>query len=632
MNGTRQLGLENFKHLDDAILLSLMDGELANAEQKRAEEHLAACWTCRDRQTQMQATIGTFLSVRETLRPENISSVPAPVEQFRQRLSRHVEEQAAGRAGWFGAFVGILESWREGLRAAAGALVLNRQAALAAVVIAVVLVVTFTDVLSTTASAETLLRRAEGFESGHLPEAGSVGLRSVRMEHINSRRQIHDFGTLEFAKDDSGSVYVSTASEAKHGMLVRAADQSIDTSKLIPREGGLPVSVEHYLQAEHWLPDVSVPEFRKLVVSRQSTATTSKREGGAYEVSYPFAENHISGILEARLAVDARTYEPESVSIVTSEAGEFRFTRVAESSAPRTTEWARIFDAPSLASSRPHTTQSLPGLTKLSPLTYANSVASEQEVAAAAALHKLDACMGEEVYVFPMSDGTILVQGLVDRPERRDAIRSALHSLRFPVTVQVFTPKELVGGAMLFPPPDQLAAATLPRGSAGKITIADASGREIPLYDEISRHVMKPGITDEELHQRVASFSNEAVTLSRQALLHAWALRRLETEFSERRVAQLPPGARQEAERLRTEHRQAISKLTRRQAELLASGTGRPQVAPGTAEPPQDAETLLRLAQRQNQLMRRLFTVSEPVDDSQASLNDLFTTLHQISR
>jgi len=53
------------------------------------------------------------------------------------------------------------------------------------------------------------------------------------------------------------------------------------------------------------------------------------------------------------------------------------------------------------------------------PLTYSNSRATVQEVEIADALHNVDACLGEEVYLFPMSDGSILVQGLVDTPARR---------------------------------------------------------------------------------------------------------------------------------------------------------------------------------------------------------------------
>ncbi len=627
MTETQKLGLDNFKHLEDAVLLSLLDGELANPAQKRAEEHLAACWTCRDRQTQLQSTIGQFLSFRDTLLPEDVTSIPAPVEQFRQRLSRHVEERAAARSSWSRAV--------ESFRAMAGAIVFSRQAALAAVVTVVVLVATFTDVLTSTASAETLLRRAESFEKAHIPARESVRLRSVRMEHIGAGRQTQDLGTVEFASESSGALYATrgqVAPERKSDLLVRSADEAVDTSKLLPEKGALPASVERYLEAEQWLPDVSVPEFRKLVAARQSTDTSSRKSAGTYEVSYPFAPAHRSGIREARLEMDADTYEPVRVSIVTAEAGEFRFTRVAEQSAPRTEEWAKIFGEPSSPAMRVHGGQSAAGPTRISPLTYANSVASEQEVAATSALHKLDACLGEEVYVFPMSDGTVLVQGLVDRTERRDAIRGALRALPFPVAVQVSTPKEWVGGAALFPPPDQLAATSLQHGAGTAVTIADASGREIPLYDEIARRVTKPGITDEELHQRVASFSNEAVTLSRQALLHAWALRRLDTEFAERRIAQLPAGTRQIAERLRSEHRQAISKLTRRQAELLASLTGHTLDEAVSGESRQDSEAVLRLAERQNLLMRQLFTMSEPVDDTQASLNLLFDALHQISR
>ena len=404
MTAAQELGLDNFKHLDDAVLLSMLDGELGNTEQERAETHLAACWSCRERQTQMESSIGQFLSFRETLRPDDAGSLPAPVEQFRQRLSRHIEEREAKRSAW--------SRMTEGLREAAGSLFWNRQAALAAVVVAVILVATFTDVLTTTASAETLLRRAEGYESSRVPGSSSVVLRSIRMEHIDAQHRSRNLGTLKIAHDAGGSVYIAEA-EAKRGMLISPASGA-ETSKLLPEEGALPASVERYLEAERWLPDVSVSEFRKLVAARQSSDTSSKQAGSLYEVSYPFASGHPSGIREARLDMDAKTYEPERVCIVTADAGEFRFTRVRESDEPRSEEWARIFDAPAPPSTRVH---GLPSLKKPSPLMYASSRASEHEVVVAAALHKLDACLGEEIYVFPMSDGTVLVQGLVDRPE-----------------------------------------------------------------------------------------------------------------------------------------------------------------------------------------------------------------------
>ncbi len=625
MNETRKLGLSKFEHLDEAVLLSFLDGELAVADQKLAEEHLTACWTCRDRQNQLQGTIRQFLSFRDTLRPADFTPEQAPVEQFRQRLAWQAQEQDTCRTLWSGVW--------EGLRGAAGMIVSHRQASLAMVVVVGVLFATFTDVLTSAASAETLLRRAEGFENAHPVEPGTVGLLSIRVEHVNAKRQTQDLGTVEFAKDNGGSVYaISPAEDAaqKQGALIRTAGGT-ETANTFPQESELPVSVERYLEAQHSLPDVSITEFRKLVAGRQTTEATSKREGAAYEVDYPFAANHASGIREAQLVMDAKTYEPERISIVTASADEYRFTRMASSETPRTTEWAGIFDTPTLIPSRLRSAQTVTNLTKASPLTYAASLATEQEVSVAAALHKLDACLGEEVYIYPMSDGTLLVQGLVDRTERRDAIRGALRSLPFPVSVQLYTPKDL-GAATLYPPPDRIVAVSIPGSPSARITVADASNQEIPLYNEISRHVAKPGISEEELHQRVASFSNEAVTLSRQTLLHAWALRRLENEFAEHRVAQLPAPAQQQAARLREEHRHAIASLTRRQAELLSSLIGRPMEVPSSVEAPPDSAELLRLAQRQHLLMRRLFAMSEPVEDTQASLNELFSALRQISR
>jgi hypothetical protein len=636
MSENRKLGLSKFKHLDEGALLSFLDGELTPADQKLAEEHLATCWTCRDHQHVMQGTISKFLSFRDTLQPGDLVQA-APVEQFRQRLARHAREQDERRP---------LRSviW-EGFQGKLSSIAAPRQAALAVVVVAAVLFATFTDVLTSTASAETLLRRAESFENAHQVGAGSVGLVSIRVEHVDAKHRTQDIGTLEFARDSNGAVYATALSAAKslssatplaedaarkQGVLVRTSGGT-GTADALPQESKLPASVESYLETQNSLPDVSIAEFRKLVAGRQATSATSKREGAAYEVDYPFAANHASGIREARLVMDAKTYQPERVSILTSSADEYRFTRVASKETPRTTEWAGIFGTPSIGSSRPRSSQTVTGLTRIFPLTYAASIATEQEVAVATALHKLDACLGEEVYVFPMSDGTILVQGLVDRAERREAIRTALRGLSFPVSVQIHTPRDL-GGAALFPPPDRIAAVSVLGSPSEKITVTDASNQEIPLYDEISRHVAKPGISDEELHQRVAAFSNEAVTLSRQALLHAWALRRLDSEFAERRIARLPVSAQQQAARLREDHRHAISSLTRRQTELLASVSGRPLEAVSPTEALQDSTALLRLAQQQYLLMRRLFAMSEPVEDTQASLNELFSTLRQISR
>jgi hypothetical protein len=118
------------------------DGELAAADQKLAEEHLTACWTCRDRQNQLQGTIRQFLSFRDTLRPVDFAPGQAPVEQFRQRLARHAQEQDTRRPLWSGVW--------EVFRGTAGMIASHRQAALALVVVVGVLFATFTDVLTST--------------------------------------------------------------------------------------------------------------------------------------------------------------------------------------------------------------------------------------------------------------------------------------------------------------------------------------------------------------------------------------------------------------------------------------------------------------------------------------------------
>src|SRR5262249_17295936 len=153
-------------------------------------------------------------------------------------------------------------------------------------------------------------------------------------------------------------------------------------------------------------------------------------------------------------------YSPTSLSIVAgdqSSSREYRFTRTSFVSEPRV---LAHLGAPGETlpghSSAGSTTGTLSSH-RPTPLHYANSSATEQEVAVAAALHNVDACLGEEINLFPMSDGSLLVQGLVDGSARRDALRRALRTIPGTLRVEVFIPRELKSGSELYGPPDQLA-------------------------------------------------------------------------------------------------------------------------------------------------------------------------------
>src|SRR5207244_2002340 len=131
----------------------------------------------------------------------------------------------------------------------------------------------------------------------------------------------------------------------------------------------------------------------------------------------------------------AENYSAQGISIFAlegSERLEYRLTRLSLDFVPRSPEMARLFDlsktedaalptavppmnpikpAPDANTPAPNASPTTSAPPR--PLTYFNSQASDAEAIIAQALHRVGADLGEEINVFPMSDGSVLVQGLV---------------------------------------------------------------------------------------------------------------------------------------------------------------------------------------------------------------------------
>jgi hypothetical protein len=232
-----------------------------------------------------------------------------------------------------------------------------------------------------------------------------------------------------------------------------------------------------------------------------------------------------------------------------------------------------------------------------------------------------------------MSDGSLLVQGLMDSGPRREAVRRALKSVSGPLAIEIYLPRELRSGTQLLKPPDELGEQE-PTGSraAAVTTLADLSSQQIPLHDVLYRHFAKPGAGQEETERQINAFSNDVVTLARQTFLHAWALKRLDREFSARRIAGLPADAVREIERIREDHRRWIATISHRQAQTLgsvvdSSPTSALDIA---ADSGTDTDTLLRLAQEQNDLVRSLFTISSRKIEPSTSMLRLLAVLKKM--
>ena len=620
-------------HLTDAQIIALLDGELPEPDHQNSKSHLGSCWVCRSRAGAIESSIESFVRTRQSLLPEPTVFDESRVGQFRQRLGRHAREADAG-LGFTDRLLDRCASWMTRL---GSQLTAHRQAAIATVMIACIVVVMFTDVLNTRVSADTILTRTEKYESAHSARPGQVTRTSLRVERIEHRDlKSRSVANITLIHDSQGPTYVSGQANGASLEFLANNSGALATNLLrsVFSADASDSQVLQYLSSRQWDPEVSAASFRNLVSDRGSKETSVSRVDSLVQLHYLFAPGHVSGISEAMLTVDATDFSPAQLSISsgTKENGlEYRFTRTSYQVEPREAEVAHLgsVDMGASASGRPVPASPT---RKASPLSYLNTPATSEEVAAAAALHKADACLGEEIYLFPMSDGSLLVQGLVDGAARRTAIRESLKGISGPLRIELFVPRELKNGSELYAPPDEFAGRVPPGGSGNyTATLADLSSAKMPLYDQLYKHFAQTGTASDGINKQVAIFSNEVVTLARQTFLHAWALKKLDREFSGQRTGKLDAATLARVEEMREDHRRWISNLAHQQAEMLGRVSDAPVVAglSGT-NPAQDSTALLRLAQEQNDLVRSLFTSSTATPETSGSLSRLLSVLHQM--
>jgi hypothetical protein len=623
-------------HLNEAQVIAYLDGELPRPEREAARDHLEVCWTCRGLLTEIENSIDAFLEVRTSLLPEESAFSETRVEQFRQRLARHAGSFEAAPVPLTDRLSSL---WIRATHAVAY-LLQPRQAAIAGFLVVTMLVIMFTDALNTRVSADTVLARVGEYEAAHLPATGQVSRTAMRVERIERKGHttgsVEELGTLTVLRDSiRPEMYVQAQTPSgKTGHLVIGDDGRMNEELLGVLLTPEDAAFEQYILNEHWMPVLSADEFRHLGAA-QGSVLSARKAADEMDVSYHFSGNP-SGIAEALLQVNAADYAPTSISFLTAgqeTQREYRFTRTAFSVEPRTPEIAALF-AP--AAAVPETTtaeaRKLPAFSKPVPLSYAESHATPEEVAIASALHKSDACLGEEIYVFPMSDGTLLVQGLVDDAARREAIVRTLRSVAHNVRIEIYLPREIKNGSDLYNPPEQFTEIA-PVGLGGEqgATLADLSSGQSPLYERLNRHFSQPGISREDADKQVDVFSSEMVTIARQTFLHAWALKRLDGEFSASRTANLSAVELQEIDQMRQDHRRWIATLARRESEMLSPIAGPADAASSASHTGiPDSDTMLALARTQNELVRALFADSRQAAQADANLSRLLAVVRRM--
>lgn len=75
------------RHLEDQELLMHADGELSEVLSARVSQHLASCWSCRARQTQLEETIAEFMQAHQGHLNARIPAAEGPRAKIKAQLA-----------------------------------------------------------------------------------------------------------------------------------------------------------------------------------------------------------------------------------------------------------------------------------------------------------------------------------------------------------------------------------------------------------------------------------------------------------------------------------------------------------------------------------------------------------------
>ena len=234
---------------------------------------------------------------------------------------------------------------------------------------------------------------------------------------------------------------------------------------------------------------------------------------------------------------------------------------------------------------------------------------AELEVEVAYLLNQIKANLGEQVSMGRTTGGALRVEALVESEGRKEAILRALGPVigNPAVSVEVSTVAEALA---------KRERERVREGNTTEREVVVGAGR-IPADAELRAHFAARLSDGERVDAAIKQFAARAMGHSRQALLHASALKRLVGRFTPEEAHTLHADARAKWLSMIREHagayRREVAALRSQLAPVFGShstGGGGVQ-APGLEAPAQAAERLLQSSYAQDDAVRAAFTLSE---------------------
>ncbi len=331
--------------------------------------------------------------------------------------------------------------------------------------------------------------------------------------------------------------------------------------QLAPEKPGGPVTIPF---ESVWQQSLSAKDFTSLIGGANRARVEENPDSYVIRYANEGGLANTRGLIRAALFIRRSDLHPFEQTLTVSDGNEVRDYRLTETSFERraaSAVEASVFEPePELLSERMKDEggRMKPEAESLHPssfIPHPSVVATaELEVEVLRLIHQAEADMGEQVSVTRGSDGILRVEGIFDTDQRKSEILRGLQPVmnNSAVKVDVQTVSEA------------LKRQSQPRQSASQITIQppESTANTVPVEDELRRYFAAKGFKNAQIDDEVRRFSNRMLDQSREAMAHAWALKRLADRFSSEQLATLDKDARNKWRSMIGEHAQALSQET----------------------------------------------------------------------
>lgn len=561
-------------HPSERELLLYMNGELDARATSRVQAHLQGCWACALERDRLTNAVSAFMQGRQAVFA-GTEFPEAADRRFEKRLRRLAAESKNRPSRWWRTACWMRPAIPAGLAASAA--------------VAVLMLFVWIRLSSVpSVSAREALSRAQ------LAEAQSLGtvtmpvvhqrLRLTRLANGRKPESVH-WEIWHDARNNRFSQKVHEPARDGSSLVQQArkvgeAASAVSQHPLVAELGEILTS--NHLDLRQPLSAGAFAAWRSSL--RNAADSLSETRAGSGEealkivtsATRPFAAN---AIVKAELVLRKQDWHAVEQRLQVLRADGLRDYEMSETSYEVVALHSlspSIFGVPVSPASLPRlasTSTSRPPMTESQIL--------DLEVAVLHRLHRLNSCLGEEVEVVRGSFGLPEVRGLVESPERRAQITSALaQHPQVRVAIQTFAEMEgsalsLRGAGTDFEE-DKLLATALrsSRNPAFRSPLQDHLARYFGQASGTGAPAKDAGETRVAASPRVVEFSNEVIALSQAAHAEAWALRHLAERYDGARLRDLPPRALALLQTIVQDHVMSLGKMVERCDALLTPVLG----------------------------------------------------------